>query len=494
MQMPLDDDLKKLLMLSRDLFAIANGEGFLVWVSPGWEALLGWSEGELLARPYLDFVHPNDIDGTLREAQSIVEGHATVAFCNRYVCKDGSYRWLEWNASPLVDGRIYCTVRDATERKAVLHSLRDQARHLKLVEEVAQMGHWRYDFEKSTVHWSEGLYKILQEDPATFQPTLETELHQQSRGRYVEGDFKRLEAAIEQALQAKADFSVELRVPQRGGEPRTLATKGMCELGEDGEIIGLFAVLRDVTEIKAMQRQMVQSERLTSLGTLAAGLAHEVNNPLAYVLANLAWIISELERAPNETHKELIEAARDAQDGAERVKKIVEGLTRFARVGKEQRERLDIHQTLESAVRMSAHAIREKATLRKRFKALGVVKGDETQMTQVFLNLLLNAVQAIPPDAPERHWIELRTENRGLSHVVVEVQDSGCGMNSATIERIFEPFFTTKALGIGTGLGLSICHGIVSAHGGQIEVHSAQGEGTTFRVVLPVASDIQTLP
>jgi signal transduction histidine kinase len=201
-----------------------------------------------------------------------------------------------------------------------------------------------------------------------------------------------------------------------------------------------------------------------------------------------------MERAPNETHKELIEAARDAQDGAERVKKIVEGLTRFARVGKEQRERLDIHQTLESAVRMSAHAIREKATLRKRFKALGVVKGDETQMTQVFLNLLLNAVQAIPPDAPERHWIELRTENRGLSHVVVEVQDSGCGMNSATIERIFEPFFTTKALGIGTGLGLSICHGIVSAHGGQIEVHSAQGEGTTFRVVLPVASDIQTLP
>jgi two-component system cell cycle sensor histidine kinase/response regulator CckA len=240
-----------------------------------------------------------------------------------------------------------------------------------------------------------------------------------------------------------------------------------------------------------------ETERMASLGTLAAGVAHEINNPLAYVLGSLELGLRELndlqallrEGSTEELTllSNALSALDNARDGAERVRHIVRDLMDFSRAGAGGSESVNIEAILDATIRVAWNEIRHRARLVKRYAGISRVSGDEARLGQVFLNLVVNAAQAIEGD-PATNTITISTQKSGGS-AVIEVSDTGTGIGVEHLSRIFDPFYTTKVSGAGVGLGLAICHGIVTALGGEISVSSEPNRGTTFRVVLPFAPE-----
>jgi CheY-like chemotaxis protein len=224
---------------------------------------------------------------------------------------------------------------------------------------------------------------------------------------------------------------------------------------------------------------------MASLGTLAAGVAHEINNPLAFVLANLEFGIRELRR--DASGPDVLSALEEARDGGTRVREIVRDLKSFSRADDAARAPLDVGRVIRSALSLAASELRSRARLDVRLSETPRVLASEHRLGQVFLNLLINAAQAIPEGAAAEHTVRVEAGTLPDGRALVSIADDGVGIPDAVRPRIFDPFFTTKPVGVGTGLGLSICHGIVASLGGEITVESAAGVGSTFRVVLPEA-------
>jgi signal transduction histidine kinase len=241
-------------------------------------------------------------------------------------------------------------------------------------------------------------------------------------------------------------------------------------------------------ERRKMQEHLLISDRMASVGTLAAGVAHEINNPLAAVLANLDFALEVLGKAaPDRQREEVQGPLREAREAADRVRLIVRDLKIFSRAGDdEQNGAVDLERVLESSLRMAWNEIRHRARLRKEYGAAPAAQGNESRLGQVFLNLIVNAAQAIPEGRSEDNEIRVAIRQEG-DQVVVEIGDTGTGIPPHVLPRIFDPFFTTKSAGVGTGLGLAICHRIVTGLGGAIAVDSRPGRGTVFRVALPRA-------
>ena len=245
-------------------------------------------------------------------------------------------------------------------------------------------------------------------------------------------------------------------------------------------------IARDMTERRRMELQLQLADRMASVGTLAAGVAHEINNPLAYVLANLDFALGELQ-APGAGPEELARALGEAREGAVRVREIVRDLKSFSRVSEAEREPTDVRRVLQTAVGLAQNEIRHRARLAIEYAEVPPVLASEHRLGQVFLNLLINAAQSIPDGAADRNLVNASTFLAGDGRVAVEITDTGSGIPAEVLPRIFDPFFTTKPVGVGTGLGLSIAHGIVAELGGELTVRSELGSGSIFTVRLPPA-------
>jgi signal transduction histidine kinase len=244
-------------------------------------------------------------------------------------------------------------------------------------------------------------------------------------------------------------------------------------------------------EQRKMKEQLMISDRMASVGTLAAGVAHEINNPLAAVVANLELVARDLARISEDLQigdqlADVFDQLHDARDSADRLRHIVRDLKIFSRaVDEERRGPVSVKRVLESSLRMAWNEIRHRARLVKDYGDVPAVEANEARLGQVFLNLIINAAQAIREGNSERNLIRISTQVDAASgRVVVEVRDSGSGIPPENLPRIFDPFFTTKPVGVGTGLGLPICHRIVNGLGGEIQVNSQVGKGTAFRVLL----------
>jgi signal transduction histidine kinase len=233
------------------------------------------------------------------------------------------------------------------------------------------------------------------------------------------------------------------------------------------------------------------ADRVALMGRLAASVAHEVNNPLAYVALNLEGITRELhaagERIESAARDRLLRAAREALGGVERVQHIVRAVGAFGRGDEDTIEPVDVHQVLASALNMAGHYVPGRARLVRDYRATRLARANAFRLEQVFVNLLVNAADAILEAAREANEIRISTNDGDDGRVVVEVSDTGSGIPREAQELIFEPFFSTKPIGKGTGLGLSVCRSIVSSLGGEISAHDADGGGSTFRVSLCAA-------
>jgi len=250
-------------------------------------------------------------------------------------------------------------------------------------------------------------------------------------------------------------------------------------------------------ERRKMQEQLLISDRMASVGTLAAGVAHEINNPLSAVVANLELIAKDLTRISQDLHVEdrfveVFDQLNDARDGADRLRNIVRDLKIFSRSADEERRGpVNVKRVLESSLRMAWNEIRHRARLVKEYADVPPVEANEARLGQVFVNLIVNAAQAIREGNAEQNVVRVSTQVDAASgHVLVEIRDSGAGIPAENLPRIFDAFFTTKPVGVGTGLGLSICHRIVTGLGGEIRVESQIGRGTAFRVLLPPSGDL----
>jgi len=245
------------------------------------------------------------------------------------------------------------------------------------------------------------------------------------------------------------------------------------------------------SEARRNERQNLESrlafaDRMASVGTLTAGVAHELNNPLMYVLSNLHLTREEIDGDGDAGWMERARQQLDeAIEGAKRMQHIVRDLKTFARADDDQRSNVDLRGVIESSINMCWNEIRHRATLVRDLKNVPFVDANESRLGQVFLNLLVNALQALPDRPIDENRITVRTRAGEDGWVVAEVIDNGSGIEADRANRVFEPFFTTKSVSEGTGLGLAICRNIVQAAGGSIEFRTIPREGTTFTVRLP---------
>jgi signal transduction histidine kinase/CheY-like chemotaxis protein len=252
----------------------------------------------------------------------------------------------------------------------------------------------------------------------------------------------------------------------------------------------VIALVRDMSDRRHMEAQLGIADRLAALGTLAAGVAHEVNNPLTYVLIGVDAVAKELralgkERPLDDRFTTVLKRLDDAREGARRVRRIVGDLRSFTRAEREHLESIDVIDAIDAVLSMADSHVRYRATVVKEYGPMPRVRADSDRLKQVFLNLLLNALQSLPDNA--KNVITISTGQDPLGQAQISIRDTGVGIDEESIEQIFDPFFTTKGVGVGTGLGLWICHNIITRYGGEIEVSSKPGVGTTFTIVLPAA-------
>lgn len=292
------------------------------------------------------------------------------------------------------------------------------------------------------------------------------------------------------------------------------------EVSVSGALVGdepmVFTVSRDITEKKKMQANLAQSDRLASISMLAAGVAHEINNPLAYVLLHLQALSKELPALEQRLHhfketllsdlpditgdalkseihqlfsmlnfEKINKRIREAHEGTRRIQTIAGALSTFSRVERQRLTPVDVHYTIECAANMAFNEIKYRARLVKEFGEISNVLANEGHLSQVFLNLLINAVHAIEDGNAADNEIRIRTYQKG-DDVFIEVRDTGKGISPDNLDRIFDPFFTTKNIGEGSGLGLTISRNIVVGYGGRIDVESTEGKGSNFVIRIPI--------
>ncbi|HEX4334437.1 MAG TPA: ATP-binding protein [Polyangiaceae bacterium] len=261
----------------------------------------------------------------------------------------------------------------------------------------------------------------------------------------------------------------------------------LIEFGGEKALLG---VAHDLSERRRVQAQLVRADRLSSVGTLAAGVAHEINNPLAYLMLNLQYLMRELPRFDGDESRleGLLERLAEAEHGARRVSTIVGDLRTLARPEETNREPVSVPKALSAALKVAGVELRRRARVVEVYENVPHVDASPTRLEQVFVNLLVNAGHAIKEGRPDDNEIRVTAFGEG-GNVVVEVRDSGAGIPPEILGRVFDPFFTTKPRGLGTGLGLPISRGIVKSLGGEITVTSVVGRGTTFRIALPALPD-----
>jgi PAS domain S-box-containing protein len=448
-----------------------------VYVNGAAAEIVGWPIEELLKGNPLRHVAPEDQNIVLDRFARRAEGEkGDRSYELNVVRSDGRRVTIEVTASPTtVGGRaaVFAFVVDVTARKEAERARRRTEAHFRHLMEIAPepfgiIRDGRFVFANmayAKVIGLETVEELYSTDLRDLVPPDEAEI-MRARGKFLR----------EGGRPPPATYHVRRR---DGSVVHLEVSSGPCEY--EGEP-AILTVGRDVSTRKALEEQLIQADRLAAIGTMAAGVAHEINNPLGYVMLNLDWIARKLPTSAGDpaSMEALIELLHEAHRGAERVASIVRELRTFSRADGETRRRVDLATVARSAIKIAGHEIRHRARVSTSFEPAAAVWANESRLEQVVLNLLLNAAHAMPEDRAASSEIRILVRPDGDAGAVLEVSDNGEGIPQEVLPR----FFTTKPRGAGMGLGLSICHGIVMSLGGKITVHSTPNEGTTFRVAL----------
>ena len=481
--------------LSLQLQCAVGLDGYFTMLNPAWTKALGWSSTELLSKPWWDLVDPGAPEPATEAAADSGPWQPVAGQVGRYRCKDGSWRWLEWQAATTLEGGVvYAVANDVTATRATKEALSELSESLattldsigdgvvatNVAGQVTRMNPVAEDLTRWSFAEAKGrsLVDVL---PLVNTDTCDA----------VENPIAR---ALREGFVVKLPNHTELL--RRDGTKIPIGDSCAPIRAGDGTVNGAVFVFRDLTRQKiaeAMQakseRQLVFADRMAAVGTLAAGVAHEINNPLTFVVANVDTALEEigaiLRGSPPDRMKELEEMLIEARHGVDRVTTIVRALKTFSRIEEERLGPIDVIPVIDLAISMTLNEIRHRARLVKEYGPLPLVDADGARLGQVFINLLVNAAHAFPGGSTDANEIRVVTFTDVDGRAVVEVRDTGAGIPAPLLGRVFDPFFTTKPIGLGTGLGLSISHSIVTGMGGEISAKSELGHGTTLRITLP---------
>ncbi|MBP1772294.1 MAG: sensor histidine kinase response regulator [Holophagaceae bacterium] len=486
------EQFHKFFITSADLMCIADASGTFVKTNPSCRETLGYTEAEFLSRPFVDFVLPEDRQRTLEEVARQQARGTSLDFENRYLCKDGSVKWLSWRAIyDREEGLTYAAARDITEHRRAEEEVKAREQEFRSLAENSPDDILRFDREGRLI------YANHQSRPPAGAPPVEA-----SPGGFPGIDPEERErffATLRRVIDSGEVADLETRVPGAAGTVQTRSIRFTAERDRDGQVVGALAFGRDITEKARLEEQLRQSQKMEAIGQLAGGVAHDFNNILTAIMgfSNLA----RMKMAHDDPLRPLIDQILASSD---RAAHLTKGLLAFSRKQVIQPKPADLNAIVKSVDRLLARLIGEDIELNTELTGESLIlMVDVGQIEQVLMNLATNARDAMPKGGT----LTISTEARELGadfvhahgfgkagrYAVVTVSDNGVGMSEAIREKIFDPFFTTKEQGKGTGLGLSIVYGIVKQHEGAINVYSEPGKGTTFRIYLPlVAIPVET--
>jgi PAS domain S-box-containing protein len=469
--------LRAIVEQASDGFFVTDASMRIEWVNEAASAILGHSVEFMVGKLISDLVEPADLAREpLRDAD--LRAGVPTRTLRRFRTPAGAIRLLEVSAKSIGDGRMLGIARDVTDRL-----MRERLEHSEesfrmLIERSPDVVIVHADWK--IVYLNSAAGRILALDPASTIGTHILDIvHPDDR------DVSRRKIETLAQHGSSTPFT-DVRFLRGGGGPPIMLSIGGVRVLFEGKP-SIVAVGRDVSDQRRLQLQLAQAERMASLGTLAAGVGHEINNPLAYVLLNLEAITRLAAKVDPAIAATIVDHAGSASEGAQRIAKIVRDLRAFSRFDDDARIIVDVRRALEVALSTASHELKHRARVVTMLDEEAPVFGSEGRLAQLFLNLLVNAAHAIREGHPSDNEIGVRVRVDG-DKVVVAISDTGVGISEADRPHLFEPFFTTKPTGEGSGLGLAICHGLVTALGGSIAVESTVGKGSTFTVTLPRAT------
>jgi PAS domain S-box-containing protein len=453
------------------------------FISGNVEALLGYTPEDFYADGnfWWNHLHVDDVTDVQRSMAIMAErGEATSEYRLRH--RDGTYRRIRDSGRMTKDEHgapleLVGYFSDITEQhRAALSLQRSEASFRTLIEG---------SLTSTIIHRGGFTVYVNPAAVAMFGYRTAEEMIGRPALDFVHPDDREAVRRNMQPSLSRGASSGEARMVRRDGSVFVVEAEGM-RLEFDGQP-ATVVMGRDVTERRELFARMAMADRMLTVGTLAAGVAHEINNPLAYVATNLEVLQMSV------ASPELRTLVDEACEGVSRVSTIVRELRALARPEDDTRGPVDLRAVLASSIKMARHEIRHHARVLEQYEAdLPPVYAHASRLGQVFLNMLLNAAQAIPPGRADGNEIRVRARTSpDRQKVYAEIEDTGVGIPSTILRRIFDPFFTTKPTGEGMGLGLAISHQIVRAMDGEIGVDSQPGFGSTFRVTLP-AKELRT--
>ncbi len=461
-----EEERNKLFDLSLHLLLIAGLDGYIKRINPGWTEVLGYTVEELIGTSFFELVHPDDRAATLAEMDKLSTGIVTLHFENRYRCKDGSYRLLAWSAVPHPETElVYAIAQDITERKQAEERVKDLA---KFPDENPNPV-LRVTKDGTILYANEASLPLLDAWKGHVSKPLPAPWHKFVLDVLSSGSIKTVEVELQDRILAITFTAV----------PET-------------DYVNLYGM--DITERKQaeerekqLQQELILASRLATAGEMAAGIAHEINNPLTGVIGFSNLLMKK--DIPEDIRKDV----NIIYSGAQRIADITGRMLSYTRQRKPERTSVNVNDVIETTLAMRAYEM-ESSGIQVETRLdpdLPITTADAGQLQQVFLNIILNAETEMIT-AHGKGNLSIKTE-RIDNTIRVSFKDDGPGIPKKNLDKIFDPFFTTREVGQGAGLGLSVCHGIITQHRGKIYAQSRFGKGTTFFVELPVVTKAEQL-
>lgn len=486
-----EERLRLLIDLLPDALFINQGDRIVFINQRGLQLWRAEKSEQVLGRSPFDFIHP-DYHEAVRERIRRLRATGDIApiWETRMVALDGTVVPVETTATllPLAGTQaIQVVVRDITARKRAEEELRFHQAILEETGRLAHVGGWSFDVATGRGCWTDEAARIHDLDPA------EPIDRDKALGFYAERSRPKIDAAVRAAVEQGIPYDLELEIVSAKGVRKWVRTIGR-PVTENGRIVQLRGSFQDITDRKELEQKFLRTQRLEAVGTLAGGVAHDLNNVLTPVLMATALLKDKLAAERERGVLGMIE--KSAQRGAN----IVKQLLSFSRGAGGERVRLQPRHLVKDMVRLMEETFPRNIAIEWRApNDLWVVTADPTQVEQVLMNLCLNARDAMPRggrllvEADNSRLEEAETASRAPArpgpYVMLSVTDTGVGIPAEIIGQVFDPFFTTKTSGQGTGLGLSTVKSIATAHGGFVTVDSKVGQGATFRVYLPASPE-----
>jgi two-component system, cell cycle sensor histidine kinase and response regulator CckA len=493
------EELDRFFTTALDLLCIADTDGYFIRLNPMWSEVLGYTLSELEGKRFLDLVHPDDIPSTMDAIKELDSGKNVLSFSNRYRAKDGSWRWLEWRSFPYGNKLIYAAARDVTKRIMTEKALRQSEEKYRIISENTGDVIWVLDpVSAKFTYVSPSVERLrgLTPEEVIAQP-LENALTPESLTRLVKelpGAILAVESGDEKA-RVRFDYVDQ---PHKNGSIVNTEVVTTFLTGDDGKVSHILGVSRDITERKTNEENLREVQKLESLGVLAGGIAHDFNNLLMVILGNIDMSLMSLP-ANSPVVKNLRAAEKACQNAADLTKQMLA----YAGKGQFFLQEISFENIISEIDMVMSVSISRKISLKYDIdKAVPTIIADPGQMKQIIMNLVMNASEAIGDkqgditvsvgryehmaNASKKGTVFLEKNLIPGSYALIEVADTGEGINEESISKIFDPFFTTRFTG--RGLGLAAVMGIVRSLKGSVSVESRTGNGSVLTLYIPAAT------